>query len=73
METKEELKEYQRLINLEAKISNLAQKIEEMVTELADEVGKAVPSWAWENRLEDMSDEDLDLFILEASLEQDNG
>jgi len=73
METKEELKEYQRLMNLEAKVSDLAQKVEEMITELADEIGKAVPSWAWENNLHDMSDEDLDLFILDASLEEENG
>jgi hypothetical protein len=71
--TFEQLKEFQKIIKTSRKISDAADQVADIFETLMDEITKSIPGWAWEWDLEDATDEDINLLLLDTSLEENHG
>ena len=71
--TFEQLKEFQKIMKTSMKISRAAEKVADILETLMDEITESIPSWAWEWDIHDATDEDINLLLLDTSLEENHG
>jgi len=71
--TFEQLKEFQKIMKTSRKISHAADQVADIFETLIDEITKNIPGWAWEWGFEDATDEEINLLLLDSSLEENHG
>jgi len=71
--TFEQLKEFQKIMKTSRKILDAADQVADIFETLIDEITKSIPGWVWEWDFEDATDEEINLLLLDSSLEENHG